>query len=272
MLGDMRFDLLQSISIAGDAAGANDDRLGCSDRTAWIIDGATDFGPPGLLGARGGAAWIAMEADAAFAGAEDGDVRSICRHVFGRLAARFALARTRPPRSRWELPSAAFLLARIDGQGLELGWLADCRALIRRGDAVHAIGPNAAGKAAERADAAQFAAVDHAAMIEHLRSRRERPDRRVLGVEPAMAEHVETAQVAAAAGDELLMMTDGFAALIDDYAAMTPDRLMEAVAMRGLGSLADELRAIEQADPDGKRFPRYKMSDDASALWLRIAD
>jgi len=56
----MRFDVLQMISLAGDAASANDDRVGASDAIAWVIDGATDLGEPGLLGTRGGAAWIAM--------------------------------------------------------------------------------------------------------------------------------------------------------------------------------------------------------------------
>ena len=80
----MRFDVLQMISLAGDAASANDDRVGASDAIAWVIDGATDLGEPGLLGTRGGAAWIAMEANAAFAAAGDASIRSICNGAAAR--------------------------------------------------------------------------------------------------------------------------------------------------------------------------------------------
>ena len=64
----MHFDLLQSISLAGDISVPNDDRAGSARGHAWVIDGATDLGPPGLVGAQGGAAWLASVAQAAFTG------------------------------------------------------------------------------------------------------------------------------------------------------------------------------------------------------------
>ncbi len=272
----MRFDLLQSISIAGDAAKANDDRCGCGDALAWVIDGATDLGAPGLVGSRGGAAWIAMEADAAFAAADEGDVRSICDAVFVRLARRFDAVRTRDPASRWELPSAAFLVARVAAQGLEIGWLGDCAILIRRGDTVEHIGPLDAMKDVERDHAAGLA--EHglgdvartAPIIDSLRERRERADRFVLGIEPAMADHIAIATVPALPGDEVLLMSDGFSALIGDYAALSAEVMMTAIGDTGLAPLIGKLREIEHEDADCMRFPRFKRSDDATALWLRI--
>ena len=109
----MHLDLIQSLSIAGDSSKANDDRAGAGHACAWVIDGATDLGEPGLLGNRGGAAWIAAEADRAFAAApEDGSIEQTCRTVFERVAAAFAEQRTRTPES-WELPSASFLAVSI---------------------------------------------------------------------------------------------------------------------------------------------------------------
>lgn len=272
----MRFDLLQSISIAGDAAKANDDRCGAGDRLAWVIDGATDLGEPGLLGTRGGAAWIAMEADAAFAAAGDDDLRSICEGVFARVSARFEAVRTRDPLARWELPSAAFLAARIEGDALEAAWLGDCAILVRRGDAVSHIGPLADIKDGERDHAMGLAQhglgeVGRAAPImESLRRARERPDRLVLGTEPAMADAMRMASHAISPGDDVLLMSDGFSALIGDYAALTAPALMAAIGDAGLVPLFDRLRAIEREDAACTRFPRFKRSDDATALWLRI--
>ncbi|OYY76463.1 MAG: hypothetical protein B7Y43_14990 [Sphingomonas sp. 28-62-20] len=271
----MRFDLLQSISLAGESSVPNDDRVGTGDALAWVIDGATDLGDPGLLGSRGGAAWIAMEANAAFAAAGDAPLMAVCKGVFARLSRRFDAVCTRAPASRWELPSAAFLVARVTAEGLELGWLGDCSVLIRRGTLVERIGPPAE-RGDESARAARHAGHElaqkprPASIIDSLRTSRERPGRQVLGVEPEGADMVNLAIVPVAVGDELLLMTDGFAALVDGYGAMDEAALMAAVAAEGLAPLATKLRAIEAGDAECVRFPRYKISDDASALWVRV--
>ena len=93
----MHFDLIQSLGLAGDAARASDDRAGSGDRLAWVIDGATDLGPPGLMGTRGGAAWLALTADAAFAAAPGAPLSQVVAHVFDRVGEAFVAERTREP-------------------------------------------------------------------------------------------------------------------------------------------------------------------------------
>jgi hypothetical protein len=39
---------------------------------------------------------------------------------------------------------------------------------------------------------------------------------------------------------------------------------------KGLAALGDELRAIEAGDATGAKFPRFKKSDDATALLLKL--
>lgn len=272
----MRFDLLQSLCIAGDADTPNDDRIGCTGRLAWVIDGATDLGPPGLVGTQGGAAWIADTASAAFATARDESIDAICAYVFEQVKRHYAAARTRDALGRWELPSAAFLAARAGPRGIELARAADCSALIRRGDSVARIGP-CVDRQTEASEAAQFVghglgAKDRPPEITAmLRQSRSRLPRHVLGVEPLAPEDLGLAVVPAAPGDDVLLMSDGFAALVDSYTALDAEALMASLATRGLVELAFELRAIEAGDAACKRFPRFKRSDDASALWLRVA-
>jgi len=45
---------------------------------------------------------------------------------------------------------------------------------------------------------------------------------------------------------------------------------MAAAMTRGLKALGDELRAIEEGDSGGDKFPRFKKSDDATALLLKL--
>lgn len=272
----MHFDLIQSISLAGAASVPNDDRAGAGDTLAWVIDGATDLGPPGLVGARGGAAWLAAAAHADFLAAADAPLEPLCRTLIAGLAARYAAARTRDPLDRWELPMASMLAVRLCGTTLECAWLGDCAGLLRGGDRITRLGPPRQEKDGETAMATRLA--QHglgnfkrsAPILEELRRSRSAPGKRVLGVEAETA-HIETAGIACAPGDELLLMSDGFAALIDGYAALDEAGLMRALPDQGLANLAARLRDIETADAACDRFPRFKASDDATALWLRIA-
>lgn len=272
----MQFDVLQSISLAGSAEVPNDDRAGSGAQRGWVIDGATDLGPAGLVGSQGGAAWLAATADAAFAAAEDAPIEALCRTVADRLAAAYAAARTREPLDRWELPMASFLAIRLDEDGLEAGWLGDCVGLVRSGERVTRLGPVPAARDPEATHAASLA--QHglgqpkraAPILESLRVARNRPGLQVLGVEPETMAYLQTARLVCAPGDEILLMSDGFAALIDGYATFDAGGLMDALARDGLAVLATRLRGIEAEDAACARYPRFKVSDDATALWLRI--
>lgn len=273
----MHFDLIQSMSLAGDDLIPNDDRGGSADALAWVIDGATDLGEPGLVGARGGAAWLAQEANLAFAAAGDDTIEAICDMVVTRVARRFTAVRQRAPQGAWELPSASFLAAQAVPGGLRFAWAGDCMALVKRGDRVERAGPRADRRDDEVAHAAALAAHGlarkqrPAPILASLREQRARPGRAVLGVDPQAVAPLAFATLPAMPGDELVLMTDGFAALIDQYRAFHPANLFAALAEQGLAGLAERLRAIEGADADCARYPRFKISDDATALWLRCA-
>ena len=271
----LHFDLVQSISLAGDAAVANDDRAGASTRLAWVIDGATDLGPPGLVGAQGGAAWVAAMAERAFASAPPGTLPDVVSAVFSSLLDGYHGTRVREPLGRWELPSAAFLCVALEDERLAIAWLADCACLHLRGDAVQRLGPQPSLAETQEAEAIRAAGLDllparSAPTLDHLRLNRARAERRILGVEPSHTEAVHYDAVAVAPGDELVLMTDGLAALIDDY-GVSADEIAPLLRTEGLHGLATRLRAIEAEDAECRRFARFKVSDDATGLWLRIA-
>ncbi|MEH3101344.1 hypothetical protein [Sphingomonas adhaesiva] len=270
----MHLDLIQSLSLCGDPATPNDDRAGATAARAWVIDGATDLGPPGLLGDQGGAAWLAAVADVAFGATRSGTLADACACVFADVEARFLAERRREPVAAWELPSAAFVAVQLADGALEAAWAADCALLHRAGERVSWVTP-VPDRARESADAAALGAgqtIRSPAVLADRRRARERVGRRVLGVKAAESGAVTSfASVAVAAGDALLLMSDGFSALVDAYGAYDAAGLFAAVEARGLAALAVELRAIEAADAACVRFPRFKASDDATALWVRVA-
>lgn len=263
----MHFDLIQSISLAGSATTPNDDRCGATSALAWMIDGATDLGPPGLMGSQPGAAWLAETASRAFAAAQHDTLPVILRHVFAQTAAAYTAERLRTPVGNWELPSAAFLAIALTPGALHLAWLADCACVLLRDETIMRLGPQPNNDETERA---RIHAAGPERPLEMLRAQRTRPERYILGVDPAHLAFVESASVPVTPDDEILLMTDGMAALIDDY-GVPLETFVATLRADGLPPLAARLRAIEAEDADRTRYPRFKRSDDATALWLRIA-
>jgi len=271
----MHFDLIQSMSIAGKATVPNDDRIGCGEQHAWVIDGATDLGPPGLMGDRGGAAWLAGAAHKAFSGAA-GSVAEICHTVFETVAAAYERERRRDPVSRWEVPRAAFAAVAIEDDSLACAFISDCVVLHRNAAGVSFLTPEP-DRRAEQAEAAALGpgagagGVRSPAVLADRRASRERANV-ALGIDAgAIKAHTRFARTRLAAGDDLFLFSDGFAALFDTYGRYEPASFVARVLDLGLVPLAEELRRIELEDAGCMQYPRFKPSDDASALWIRVA-
>lgn len=269
----MHFDLLQTISLSGTVGAPNDDRIGCADQHAWVVDGATDLGEPGLVGARGGAAWLAAAADQGFAQAS-GDLATICGFVFELIAERYRMERRRDPVSAWELPRAAFAAVALEGESLACAFVGDCLVAHRSAQGVAYLTPEP-NRTKEQSAAAKLDAgalgLRSPAVLEDRRASRER-SQRCLTVDATLSRtSVKLVRTAVAPGDDLLLMSDGFAALIDAYGAYDLASLMTRVMSAGLDAAATELRRIELEDAACQRYPRFKASDDASAIWIRVA-
>lgn len=272
----MHLDLIQTLSLAGKAAVPNDDRVGCAGRHAWVIDGATDLGEPGLMGQRGGAAWLADAAHRGFMAAS-GPLASLCEQVFQAVAADYRRDRQREPVAAWELPRASLAAIALEGDRLACGFLGDCTVIHRSALGVAFLTPQP-DRRQEQAEAEALGPgigadnVRSAHVLADRRAARERP-KAVLSVDAEQARAaLQCTQAPLAAGDDLLLMSDGFAALIDTYRHYDAATLMARVLESGLLPLAEELRRIEREDATCLRYPRFKASDDASVIWLRVAE
>lgn len=267
----MYLALIQAISLAGDDARANEDRVGTVGRSAWVIDGATDLGGPGLMGEQSGSAWLAAAANTAFtrrcASNEGSDLRSMVRNVYTDVAAAYCSQRTRPPVSAWELPSGAFLAVNLRGGQIEIAWVADCACLMIVGDTVHRIGPGRSIH--ERKSASLVQEADSKPLLHALRLQREDPERQAMTVDMGTYRHVQFETRPCQPRAELVLMSDGFCALMDEY-EMEESEFVARLHSEGLIGLGAALRTIETADSGRSRFPRIKQKDDASAMWLRV--
>lgn len=177
----------------------------------------------------------------------------------------------------WELPRAAFVAVQLADGMLDVAWAADCSVLHATRNAIlwPAGEPDSGTEAAEaEALGAGVGALERrdGAVLDDRRAHRSRVDHKTLS---ALAERSRAAtQHATGAvfpGDDILLMSDGFTRLVSDYRRHSAETLVEAMRSRGLHGLVNELREIEREDAACLRYPRFKVSDDATALWLRVA-
>ena len=280
----MSLELLESLSLPGDPAKANEDAFGHKSDAAMVIDGATMLGD-GLMPGPSDAAWIAQfGARRLLAHLGDGDgARKELRAALADTQKSFEALRRHPPEDVWQTPCASMMLAVQAEAGVEWLWFGDCAALVKQGDAaVTVVGETFDKRAAEAERArkvgkekglAPASGLNRPEFIGTLRAARNRinsgrywlfsPDARA-------ASHVSRRTLKVQPGSTLLLATDGFLALASDYGAYSADGLMAAAMEKGIAALGTELRAIEAGDTGGEKFPRFKKSDDATALLLRL--
>ena len=176
------------------------------------------------------------------------------------------------------------MLAVLVGNELELLWYGDCGALVKQGDgAVTVVGESFDKRAAEAGRAQALArkmnlppaaGLSRQEFIGRLRAARNRinsGDNWLFSPDVKAAAHGSRRVMKLAPGSILLLATDGFLALASDYGAYSSDSLMAAAMSKGLAALGEELRAIEAGDSGGDKFPRFKKSDDATALLLQLS-
>ncbi len=280
----MSFELLDKLWLPGDPSKPNEDFLAQDKAAALVMDGATPLGDSLMPGASD-AAWIAQFG-----------VRRLMAHLGqgngARTALRAALADAQKsfealsrhlPEEMWQTPCASMMLAVPGDSGMEFLWFGDCAALLKEGDAaVTVVGETFDKRAAEAARARMVAkekglspasGLDRPEFIGALRATRNRVNSGtywLFSPDARAASHVSRRIIKVAPGALFLLATDGFLALASDYGVYSADSLMDAALSKGLAALGEELRAIEAGDTGGDKFPRFKKSDDATALLLKF--
>ena len=285
--------IIDSISDAGSAPRPNEDAGGGNATCAFVIDGATGLGGKNIVGLNGSdAAWLAQFAQSAF----EQMVRpgramaEIVREFNERAANVVHEAAHALPLEPWNLPVAGFQMVRIEDDTVVTHGLGDCRLFLLGSDGFTFETTALKEAAAAEREGARLA-LAHAGGFSAFQALAEEPMVRdelrrhraaynspasgiwTLGVEPEAGEHLASEALHCALPATGLLCTDGFAALVDQYQRYDACELVSAASEGGLSSLLDELRRIERVeDPDGLKYPRFKMSDDATAVLFEIVD
>jgi len=284
----VRLHVLDHLSDPGTPGKANDDSFAVSATLAAVFDGATGLSETPIFPAEpSDAAWLARLASRRFAqaGAER-PVADIVRELCAEARDAVAAAMSLDALPRWAWPASSFQMIRLGDGGIEIAGLGDSVAYLLTpggGFERHCPIPLGRDREAEAAARARAAAggdgpmLRQGVVLERLRAARSRLNTPggawTLGLDPAAGDHLRASRLAVVRGTKFLVMSDGFAALAEGYGRHQPAALIGVALERGLPSLLAELRHVEQVeDPDCRRFPRFKQSDDATAILGEIAD
>ncbi|KPI02974.1 hypothetical protein OK074_5124 [Actinobacteria bacterium OK074] len=84
----------------------------------------------------------------------------------------------------------------------------------------------------------------------------------VAEADPRAAHRAVTRSWPADTVDSLLVMTDGVSAAVEEYGLLSWDALFDACHVHGPQHVVEMVHAVEESDPQGVRWPRYKQHDD----------
>lgn len=272
----MSFEVLDWINDPGTSGKSGDDRFGHDGAAgrAWVVDGATDATDLKPFPGESGAAWLAETFSGTLLNAAPQGGEGV-KAYFGRVLKAVAAEAKRQTKIPLEklpgeaLPVASSMWVRRDGKSCEFVWSGDCYAIAEEGRGrARLIGTEEKADEETRGAARMLAMSpeERWALLQAQRREANKPERGLVSLDPAAANHMATERLTLPEGALILLMTDGFYRFVEPYRLETPRSLLARVVKDGLLPALAALRAHE-ARPHGQRL---KARDDAAALLIRL--
>jgi hypothetical protein len=264
-------------TVAGSPDVPNEDWVATTSDLVVMLDGATVRTETGC---RHGAAWYTRKLGAAIIGF--GSSRSTpLREVLASAICEVAtLHDTTCNLAHPGTPSAAVGIARLDGETLRYLVLGDITIVLDADSGVTVVSDQriSASAAAERAevDLHLIGTPEKAdALIEmkhaELAARNTEGGYWIAAANPAAACHALTGEIAMAAVRRFAVLTDGAARSVDMFGLCGSWlRALDAIQDVGPDRFVQVVREMEVSDPLGARYPRNKVSDDATVILARM--
>lgn len=276
--------MLASIATEPAAPGVpNEDFAAVTADTAVLLDGAGI--PPGSQsGCIHGVAWYARTLGCrllAEAAPEAG--KTLPRALADAISQVRSLHEDTCDLAHGGSPSATVIATRVNGSSLEYLVLVDSVLLLDTGSAEPVIVTDdrlerAANPHRERVNALAIDSPEHAtARREYVETvwstyRNREGGFWVASTDPEAADHALTGSVPLTELRSFALLSDGATRLADRFKLLTWPQLGGILREHGPRELIRRTREAEDSDPDGRRWPRTKARDDATALYCQLQD
>jgi hypothetical protein len=254
----------------------NEDWYSASPHLVVVLDGATARTDTGCVH---GISWYAAHLGAALTeGAAGADLP--LREVLARAIERVAARHPECDLTHEGTPSAAVGMVRIRDGAADYLVLGDVSMVF---DASAEINTVSDERVSGTAAAERFLADSHPigsgekndALIRMKRAELAMRNRNdgfwIAAADPAAASHAVTSRIATEDLRRFAVLTDGAARIVGLFEELSWREVLDLAEKQGPETVLRRVRATEEADPNGIRWPRNKRSDDAT-IALAIAD
>lgn len=254
----------------------NEDWCGATDaptRLAVVLDGVTS---PGPTGCRHGTPWYVQQLGASLL-----SLAAVRENTLARALETSIMNVSRSHADSCDLshpgtPAAAVAVVRLHEQQLDYLVLADTTVVLVSGDGHPQVisDPRVNTVATSHVTATthhEIGSPEHRAAINAMsneqRRWRNQPDGYwVAAADPSAAHQALTSTVNRSDIQQAALFSDGASRIVDVFGDRTWPEAMHMLTMSGPDSLIARVRDIEQHDPAGIRWPRFKASDDAACI------
>ena len=289
--GSIHFSIEDTLTDPGSPLRANEDTFGFNDNCVFVIDGATGLSDEQLIpNADSDAAWFAAFAKKFLIKNidENADPALVFNNFMLKAKSEFELHTGGRNIPRYAWPNASLAMLRKCEGHIEFIGLGDCTAhLTDKLNIAQSFCAMEKFSGIESANAATHlkrvggmqnttSLLNEKRTLEHLRQIRNlqnTPQSGIwtLGMVPEAADHLVRKTIDTDFPTHALLCSDGFNALSESYHRYSPQQMVAVARSSGLGAMRNELRNIERVeDPDATTFPRFKQSDDATALLITM--
>jgi hypothetical protein len=292
----MSFTFATLTAASGAGSKINEDAYGLwptaeAPRAIWMLDGVTGINDRAMLPGPSDAAWFVAQVQevlpALLLETPGMAIKDLASALVHELEHRQSVSWLYPRGiGDGETPAASFALVRLLGEDIEIARLGDCLVLLESTDGAVRVLDHPVLREIEAATRGAILDLRAAGitdprgirerMMPMLRAQRRRRNRTdgygVLAAEPICLPMMEVERLPVRDCRRVLLATDGYYRLVDHYNAMGDTDLMQETERLGADAVLERLRAIEDGDAEGDRYPRLKASDDATAVLLEIGE
>lgn len=263
---------------------ANEDVAGINEYGAWLLDGATGLSGAKLTDEKSDARWYTKWWDSYLSThlKDDIPIAYIMINGIRQVSIDFHEAIGNKICSKLDYPSSSIIVLKWHENDIEYFSLGDSPLMIQSSDSLDEI----TDKIVPVLDGKVFNAIEQAIKKHNISSWEAKKF-----VQPMLKEHrmllnteegywilgFDTKAVNKAyqgiininEPTKILMASDGFSAFVDKYHAVEKKDFISQVEDNGLDWIYNQIRSIEDLDNDGIKYPRYKKSDDSSAIFFQ---
>lgn len=265
----------------------NEDIATVNEKSAWVLDGATGLNNKNLIDSKSDAKWFVNEWDNYLKNNIDDsekDLKEIAREGIIKIKQKFLSKIGNCKIEPIDLPSSGIVLIRWDEREIEYFILGDCTLFYKlesdfikeiKDESLQLLDSQVINKMKKIMLNGKGIKEAREDVKDNLVNNRLQMNTNegywILGFDEEAIKHSIYNKIKINNNNiQLLLMSDGFSALFNTYEYIDKYNIFKELEKTNLNQLYNLLRKIEDEDKDGFKYPRFKKSDDASAVYLFI--